>query len=204
MMSFGRSNITTVGMIVMGASMIGFAISHYIEDKNTFIVFTLFIRFCQGLASSSIQTSVYSIITIVYPDKMERVIGYIEATMGVALVVGPLFGSVAFYFGGYQAPFLILGTVFFIFVFLGRSNIKNLERVIEIQKDTEQVRKEILNKKHSNSSFHSNEMEPEAYNLMVVNESSPSQSFDSKSINNSKADEENKSKETVVFAKISI
>mmetsp|Transcript_19222 Transcript_19222/g.17041 ORF Transcript_19222/g.17041 Transcript_19222/m.17041 type:complete len:101 (+) Transcript_19222:200-502(+) len=87
-------SITTLGLLFMGTSMIGFAFSHYIEDKNTFIACTLVIRFLQGIASSSIQTSIYSIITIVYPDKMERVIGYIEATMGVALVAGPLFGSV--------------------------------------------------------------------------------------------------------------
>jgi len=94
MMFFGRGNITTFGLLFMGTSMIGFALSHYIQDRTTFIVCTLLIRFCQGIASSSIQTSLYSIITIVYPDKMERVIGYIEATMAVALVMGPLFGSV--------------------------------------------------------------------------------------------------------------
>lgn len=93
-MKVGRSNITTIGMLCMGTSMLGFAFSHYIEDKNTFMAVTLCIRFIQGIASSSIQTSIYSIVTIVFPHDMEKVIGYIEATMGVALVVGPLFGSV--------------------------------------------------------------------------------------------------------------
>jgi hypothetical protein len=46
---------------------------------------------------------------------MERVIGYTEAVMGIALVVGPLFGSVAFYLGGFQAPFVVLGSVFYVF-----------------------------------------------------------------------------------------
>ena len=149
MMRIGRSNITTIGLVVMGTSMIGFVISHYIEDPDTFVYFTVAIRFLQGVASSSIQTSVYSIITIVYPDQMEKVIGYIEATMGVALVVGPLFGSVWFYFGGYQAPFLILGAIFYIFVILGRKTIiKNLELAIDIKRDTDLLRQEIEGKKH--------------------------------------------------------
>ena len=148
MMSIGRSNITTIGLVIMGTSMIGFVISHYIEDPDTFVYFTIAIRFLQGIASSSIQTSVYSIITIVYPDQMEKVIGYIEATMGVALVVGPLFGSVWFYFGGYQAPFLILGAIFYIFVILGRKTIiKNLELAIDIKRDTDLLRQEIEGKK---------------------------------------------------------
>jgi MFS family permease len=150
---FGRSNITTIGLLFMGTSMLGFAFSHYIEDKNTFIAVSLLVRFLQGIASSSIQTSVYSMITIIYPDKMEKVIGYIEATMAVALVIGPLFGSILFYFGGYQAPFVTIGIIFYIFVIIGRRNILSLEKVIEVQKNTEEIRKEI-NSKRGNSFDH--------------------------------------------------
>lgn len=132
---------------------------------------------------------------------MERVIGYIEATMGVALVVGPLFGSVCFYFGGYQAPFLILGSIFFIFVFLGRNNIKHLEKAIEVQKDTEQIRKELMSKQESNEFVMGDEGEGQMVNIASFSESFKSESEHSKSNGsvNSK-----KSKETVVFTKIPI
>lgn len=215
MLFFGRSNITTMGLLFMGTSMIGFALSHYIEDKFWFITVTMLIRFTQGLASSSIQTSVYSMITIVYPDRMERVIGYIEATMGVALVVGPLFGSVCFYFGGYQAPFFIIGAIFFLFVILGRSSINHLEKAIEVQKDTEQMRKEILSKR-DNSEFILNEeddQENEPFKVGEIDISNDSLVSD-KSISaygsakglvkSADSKDSKKTKETVVFAKIPI
>lgn len=138
---------------------------------------------------------------------MEKVIGYIEATMGVALVVGPLFGSVCFYFGGYQAPFLILGVIFYIFVILGRNNIKHLERAIEVQKDTEQIRKEILSKRE-NSKFYMDDEEDEAHHDKAaheINVESFSKSLHSKSgeVLKSEDSKDSKSKETV-FAQIPI
>ena len=207
MLYVGRSNVTTIGLLFMGTSMIGFAFSHLIEDKNTFIAVTLVIRFCQGLASSSIQTSVYSMITIVYPDNMEKVIGYIEATMGVALVVGPLFGSVSFYFGGYQAPFLIIGCVFYIFVLFGRNNIKHLEKAIEVQKDTEQIRREILeNHQDSGELLIDNEDAAlvDAENISNVSHSISPKSNRSGDKEANKSKSSNNSKETVVFAKVPI
>jgi len=139
MLYVGRSNITIIGLLVMGTTMIGFALSYYIEDRTTFIVVTLFIRFFQGLASSAIQVSAYSIVTLEYPDKMATVIGYIEASIGAGLTLGPLLGSVMFYFGGYTAPFFAFGLFFYFIVFVGRSKINQLENTSSFRKHTEGI-----------------------------------------------------------------
>jgi len=43
------------------------------------------------------------------PQERERYIGLVEASIGLGLLLGPLFGSLFFYLGGYKAPFLAFG-----------------------------------------------------------------------------------------------
>jgi MFS family permease len=64
MMKVGRARITTYGLLAMGVSMYGFAAAHYIEDPNLFMATSIVIRFIQGIASSSIQTSSKQILLI--------------------------------------------------------------------------------------------------------------------------------------------
>lgn len=71
-------------------------------------------RFIQGLASSLIQTTMYSISTNFYPDNRDAMIGYMEAVTGIGLIMGPLLGSLLFGLGGYKFIFYSFGTLFII------------------------------------------------------------------------------------------
>jgi MFS family permease len=46
------------------------------------------------------------------PIDRERYIGLIEASLGLGLLLGPPIGSVFFYIGGYQTPFLAFVAIY--------------------------------------------------------------------------------------------
>ena len=110
----GRRNIIVFGMFCMGTSFIVFGLISETQNKTLFITLSLVNRFLQGLSSSMIQTTMYSISTNFYPDNKESMVGFIEAVTGVGLIMGPLIGSFLYAIGGYQFIFYSFGFLFII------------------------------------------------------------------------------------------
>ena len=98
----------------MGTSFIVFGLISETQNKTLFITLSLVNRFLQGLSSSMIQTTMYSISTNFYPDNKESMVGFIEAVTGVGLIMGPLIGSFLYAIGGYQFIFYSFGFLFII------------------------------------------------------------------------------------------
>lgn len=109
---FGRRNLVTFGMFLMGTSFISFGMISELESKEIFITLSLFTRFFQGFSSSLIQTTMYSISANFYPDNKDAMIGYIEAVTGIGLIMGPIIGSGLYALGGYQFIFYSFGSLF--------------------------------------------------------------------------------------------
>jgi MFS family permease len=57
---------------------------------------------------------VISIIASAYKKDREEYLGYVESAAGVGLLLGPIIGSVLYYFGGYMLPFAVLGGSYFL------------------------------------------------------------------------------------------
>ena len=111
---FGRRNLVSFGMFLMGFSFILFGLISNINQKETFITLALFTRFLQGFSSSLIQTTLYSISTNFFPNNKDAMMGYIEAVTGIVLIMGPLFGSALYSIGGYNFIFYSFGFMFVI------------------------------------------------------------------------------------------
>lgn len=109
---FGRRNLITFGMFLMGSSFISFGLISNLEHKEMFITLSLITRFFQGFSSSLIQTTMYSISTNFFPDNKDAMIGYIEAVTGIGLIMGPIIGSTLYAFGGYRFIFYSFGSLF--------------------------------------------------------------------------------------------
>ncbi len=86
----------------------------------------------QGMASSLIQTAMYSIGTNFFPNNKEAMIGYIEAAVGIGCVLGPISGSLLYAIGGYRFIFWSFG-VFFIFGSLAIKCVMN--RKVDMKKE---------------------------------------------------------------------
>lgn len=63
-----RKLIFMIGMISMATSLVAYALLPRIISNNSVLVGTLILfRFLQGFASSAIQTTCFSIVTLMYP-----------------------------------------------------------------------------------------------------------------------------------------
>ena len=122
---FGRKKLIIFGTMLMGTSFIVFGWLSNIKNKNLYIALALLNRFFEGIASSLIQTTMYSISTNFFPNHKEAMIGYLEAVTGVGLIMGPLIGSALFAIGGYLFIFYAFGTIFIVFSFFISSIISD-------------------------------------------------------------------------------
>lgn len=71
----------------------------------------MFLRFIQGLGDSLVSTSGYSIITIEFPIKKQKYIGYCQASVGIGLMMGPVFGQALYSVVQYEWTFYIFAMV---------------------------------------------------------------------------------------------
>lgn len=45
-------------------------------------------------------------------------VGYIEAVVGVGMIMGPVIGSILYHFNGYSFTFYSFGSIFFVFALI--------------------------------------------------------------------------------------
>ena len=75
------------------------------EDTTTFVMFSFIWKFTCGVGAGINSTASFAIIATHYKEDRERTIGMMESFSGVGLLIGPIFGGVMHYFGGYILPF---------------------------------------------------------------------------------------------------
>ena len=110
----GRKFILIFGLGLMGVSMLAFGFITKIESHVILVIVWLVIRGLQGFSSSMIQTTSYSIVSIIFKDNQQKFLGYLESSMGVGLITGPVIGSALYTFFGFAYTFLGIGGVFII------------------------------------------------------------------------------------------
>ena len=114
MMIMGRRNTVATGMMCMGLSFLTFALIPYLGNSTLYIILSMFARFMHGMAYSSIQTAVYSIGINFFPNNKQAILGYIESSVGIGCVLGPIIGSAIYAVAGVKFIFWSFAA-FFIF-----------------------------------------------------------------------------------------
>ena len=112
--TYGRKLILISGLALMGASMLWFGFIEDVENHYLLTVMWLVIRSIQGVSSSMIQTTSYAITAITYPDDQQKYLGFLEASMGVGLLIGPVAGSILYSSLGFKITFFVIGSAFVI------------------------------------------------------------------------------------------
>ena len=135
MTTVGRKKILVCGLFFMGFAMIGFGIIPLSPSIFMFTILAFVFRFWQGLASCSIQTTSYAIVSVSFPNDQEKYIALIETAVGVGLILGPVIGSSVYAISGFSSTFFIIGGVFLfltpiLYVLIPNSIDKN-ENVVE-------------------------------------------------------------------------
>lgn len=71
-----------------------------------------------GLGSGLNSTASFAIIASHYKQDREKMIGMLESSSGVGLLLGPLFGAILYQLGGYMLPFFAMGIIYIIYLLL--------------------------------------------------------------------------------------
>ncbi|CAI2367211.1 unnamed protein product [Moneuplotes crassus] len=104
--SFGRRNMCRWGMILVAVPFLGFFFNNYTTNSTLFITIFVMMRAIQGIGTSMVQTSLFSILTLTYPTQVNFVMACVETSAGIGLSLGPVMGTILYDFGGSEAPFL--------------------------------------------------------------------------------------------------
>lgn len=115
MSRFDKQNLISAGLFTMGVSFVLLGVISNVEDTDTLVYLTLFLRALQGSSSAMIQTTVYSLATTCFPHEKEAMIGYVEAVMGMGLMCGPIIGSFFYSQLGFAGTFYLSGTLILFF-----------------------------------------------------------------------------------------
>lgn len=99
----------------MGLAIILFGFIEPMNSSVTITIYAICVRLLQGCSSAIIQTTCYIIITKFYPSMQSMLIGYIEATTGLGIILGPLIGSCLYSKLEFQWTFYSYGSCFLLF-----------------------------------------------------------------------------------------
>ena len=110
----GRRIILVSGMLILGASIVAFGFIHYWPNTTVLTIVWLLLRSIEGISASMIVTTCYSVVAITYRSNQLRYLGFLESTVGIGMMIGPLIGSVLYEFFGFNTTFYILGSSFLI------------------------------------------------------------------------------------------
>ena len=67
------------------------------------------------MAKICVQVPSFSILTIIYPNEQFKYVGYLESVLTIGGGIGPVLGSILYYFFGYFYTFLIVGLSVLVF-----------------------------------------------------------------------------------------
>jgi MFS family permease len=111
MNTIGRKRCILIAYMIMTLSSIGFGLLALISNTTVFFASAMFMRFLEGLAQAFVQISVYSLISLEFPNENEKYLGYVEMAVGIGTTVGPFMGSIIFSICGYLGTFAFFSVV---------------------------------------------------------------------------------------------
>ncbi len=123
----GFANLISIGLVLMGISIIPIGTLKDIGDDNTTLLVGIILRAMQGTAAAAINTTCFSLAANKYADQTEFVVGMMEGMSGVGLVLGLLGGSIIYETLGYKAVFIDFGSLLFVLAIISRLLFKCLD-----------------------------------------------------------------------------
>ena len=98
-------------------------IGNYFNSYYSLIIFMIFFRIIHGISNGIIATLVYSLtISLAKESEQKSALGNLEIGWCIGLALGPIIASIFYKIGGYLLPFLFLGSILYISVYLS-SNV---------------------------------------------------------------------------------
>ena len=116
---FGRINMLYIGTFIEASCVILYGFFNFIPYFHLFIIISFSLRTIHGLACGIISILIYSLISSISTKEENQIaLGNMEIAWCIGLSAGPLFASIFYEIGGFILPFLVLGSLLYISVYL--------------------------------------------------------------------------------------
>ena len=110
-----------------------------------FIIISFLLRAIHGFACGIIGIVIYSLISsISTEEEIQMALGYMEIAWCIGLSAGPLFASIFYEIGGFTLPFLVLGCLLYISVYLTKIVSIEAKNIEEEENDDENKQSSFL------------------------------------------------------------
>ena len=116
---YNRISLLYIGTIGEATCTFLYGLLPIISNRFFLLLIIFILRAIHGISSGLIGTLVYSSVSIISePGEVQLNLGHLEVAWFTGLSGGPLIASILFYFGGFSLPFIILGLLLYISVYL--------------------------------------------------------------------------------------
>ena len=116
---FNRVNLLIVSTFLEAVCTLLYGFLNFIPNLTTVIVIIFILRIIHGACSAIIGVLVYSLtISLTEESGLELALGNLEIGWSIGTCSGPLFAGFFYGFGGYSLPFILLGLILFVSVYL--------------------------------------------------------------------------------------
>ena len=116
---FTRINLLYISTFFGATTILLYSTVYFINSFYGILIIMLIIRIIHGCCSGIIGTLIYSLtISLSKSSEVKKELGYLEIGWCIGIIVGPLFASIFYKLGRYPLPFLVLGIILYISVFL--------------------------------------------------------------------------------------
>ena len=142
---FGRIYILYIATFIEASCVILYGFFNYISSFHFFIIISFLFRTIHGLACGIIGIVIYSLISsISTEEEIQMALGYMEIAWCIGLSAGPLFASIFYEIGGFTLPFLVLGCLLYISVYLTKIVSIEAKNIEEEENDDENKQSSFL------------------------------------------------------------
>jgi predicted MFS family arabinose efflux permease len=129
---FGRLEILYFATFGEATCVIIYGFFNLISSFKLFLIVGFTVRIIHGVFTGIVGVLVYSLATCISSeDEIQMALGNMEVAWCIGLSAGPLFASIFYKIGGFTLPFLALGCLLYISVYLTKiisaENINNEE-----------------------------------------------------------------------------
>ncbi|GMT31923.1 hypothetical protein PFISCL1PPCAC_23220, partial [Pristionchus fissidentatus] len=111
MIRIGSKNMFTFGLGLTGVTAIMFGFLNYLPSGPLFFWFSVLVRCLEAIGDAAFVTSSFAISARCFPGRISVVVGVMETFAGLGFTAGPLIGGFLYEMGGFQMPFLVLGSI---------------------------------------------------------------------------------------------
>ena len=109
MSKHGKVWVYIWGICMVSVSSILFAAASYVPYGMPFAAFCFTMRLIQGIGSAFEETAMYAIIADLDKENVTLYLGICEISTGLGYMIGPPLGGFLYSWGGFAAPFIVLG-----------------------------------------------------------------------------------------------